>query len=284
MKPFGTTAKLGKKTSSFSKPKVVAKSEKTEKLVKKIVKVSKKSYDEDDEDDDLDVAPTPKVARDLALVSAPKLGIQSFEVERDSTPETFLPEGVDDEDRQHNARKNDEKLIAPTKLIGSNDNKVRNIVTLFGQRADSILRLLENEDETDGALTLIHRTLLQTLVDVLPVVERAVRRSKGRHGVIPMNQLVSQMRELVTDIQALRDKGQLGASIVERVVRPAYLDIASQIALAFLEIENSAKNRMTNDDFVSYRSEVLQFTKKNLAHYIQAQYENIKNEVVNSLS
>lgn len=278
---------LASKTTIAKKP--FGRSPLSKKVVSKPAKKVEPDFEldeaPDDEDDDEEVTPvSPKKARALALLQAPSLGIQDFEVVRDEPPEDFLTEDVNDENRQENIRRNDELIIAPTKLPGPQAKRVRGIVTMFGQRSDTILRLLENQDETDGALTLIHRTLLQTMVDVLPVVERAVRRSKGRRGIIPMNQLVSQIRELVTDIQSLRDKGQLGASIVDRVVRPAYLDIASQIALAFLEIENSAKNRMAADEFKSYRDDVLMTTKKNIARYIQDQYESIKSEVVNSLS
>jgi hypothetical protein len=270
---LGPSTKIKKALSPPIKKKKEVKVEDEEEDVEQVV-----DEIEDAEPDDVQRKSLRK-SKQLALASAPRLGIQSFEV----GAEEFLPEGIDVEQRYDNRRANDEKIAAPSKVGGANENKVRGLTTLFGQRSDQILRLLDNEEETDGALTLIHRTLLQTLVDVLPVVERSVRVSKGRRGVIPLNQVVSQVRELVTDIQALREKGEMGAAIVERTMRPAYLDLASQIAVAFLDIENSARSRMSEEDFATYRTG-LESTKRNLAKYIFEQYESVKNDVTNSFS
>jgi hypothetical protein len=121
------------------------------------------------------------------------------------------------------------------------------------------------------------------MVDVLPVIERGVRRSNGKRGVVPLNQTVSQIRELVTDLQSLRDRGHLGATIVERVLRPAFLDIGVQIALAFNAMTLSAKLKMPEDDFKVFAQE-LQETQRGIATYMQQQYAEVKEGVSSSLS
>lgn len=244
--------------------------------------------DELEDDDDDDSAPPPLPKRSQALELAPALGIQDFEVERAVRPERpeRISEEVDETGKEDWAavRKNNKAVAVPSRLPGnSSKDRVRGIVTMFGQRADVILSLLEHDDRTDGALTLIQRTLLQTMVDILPVIERGVRRSHGHKGVIPLNQTVSQIRELVTDIQSLRDRGHLGASIVERVLRPAFLDIGVQIALAFNNLEGSAKNKMSKEDGAAFIEE-LTSTKMAIAQYMTQQYEEVKSGVSSSLS
>lgn len=220
------------------------------------------------------------------------LGIDSFEI-GPVTPEKFLEEDDPDENaspddkatRSLNARKNDDKIAKPSVLKKNvSTARVRGLVTMFGQRADRILSLLEDDEQTDGALTLIQRTLLQTLVDVLPVVERGVRRSKARRGVYQLNQVVSQIRELMQDMQSLKDKGQLGASVADRVIRPSYQDLAVQISLAFSEIESSSQMRMEGDTHKAFVSDILLPIKRNLATYLMQQYGAVREGVVSSLS
>ena len=246
-------------------------------------------FDLDDRAEDLDDHPAyavlPKRSEALAISST--LGIQDFEVDsvRPAAQEDLVPE-LDDsgEPDWKAARKNDRTVAIPARLPGdASSDRVRGIVTMFGQRADTILGLLEHEDRTDGALSLIQRTLLQTMVDVLPVIERGVRRSNGKRGVVPLNQTVSQIRELVTDLQSLRDRGHLGATIVERVLRPAFLDIGVQIALAFNAMVLSAKLKMPEEDFKVFAQE-LQETQRGIATYMQQQYSEVKEGVSSSLS
>lgn len=152
----------------------------------------------------------------------------------------------------------------------------------FGKRADAIIEMLD-VGETDGAITTVQRTLLQTLVDVLPITEHAVRASSGRYGVYQFNQTISQIRELLNDIQASRDKGLLGQSIVDRCVRPAFLDVAAQIVLAFTTLNADASSRMSPEDAREYRKQV-EAMKRQLADYLMNQYRSVSESVVASLS
>ena len=237
--------------------------------------------------DVLEVKPDYPVSR----VSHPAPAIQGVSgmaaLPEGMTCEVMLSEAddLDNEVRYKNMRTNDNLMAKPTELITQvSRKKVRGLTTMFGQRADIILNLLEDDSQTDGALTLIQRTLLQTMVDVLPVVERSVRTSRGKRGVYQLNQCISQIRELTTDIQSLRDRGQLGAFVVERTLRPAYLDLAAQISMAVTEIGNSAKMYMTKEDHVTFRTEVLVPMTRTLADFVQAQYGDVKQAVTAGLS
>lgn len=201
--------------------------------------------------------------------------------------ETFLDESdtEDNVDRYKNQRTNTNVMAQPTELkTHISRKKVRGLTTMFGQRADIILDLLEDDTQTDGALTLIQRTLLQTMVDVLPVVERSVRTSRGQRGVYQLNQCISQIRELTTDIQSLRDRGQLGAAVVERTLRPAYLDLAVQISLALTGIGDSAKSYMSAEDYKVFRTEVMAPMTRTIATYVKDQYDDVKAGVTAGLS
>lgn len=153
----------------------------------------------------------------------------------------------------------------------------------FGDRAERILEMLEDDEQTDGAISLLSRSIIQTLVRTLPLAETHVRNSQGTKGIYQLNQLVSGIRESLVDLQALREKGDLGRTIVERYIRPSYMEIGVQVTQMFTLVESNAKGRMSREDFVSFRQN-LEDTKLNLARYMMAQYEEVAEGVASSLT
>ena len=166
-------------------------------------------------------------------------------------------------------------------LPGVSKRTLRRLNSMFGQRADSIIDLLETSD-TDGAASLTTRTLVQTLVDILPVAERAVRRSKGQRGVMGLNQIISQIRELLHDLQAYKDRDQVGQTIVDRFIRPSFLDMAMQITNLMVELDNQAKNKMSKDDYARYHATADQM-RASLADFMRRQYEEVSKGVRSSI-
>lgn len=160
--------------------------------------------------------------------------------------------------------------------------RLQSLRTMFGQRSNDIIELLESE-ETDSAMMLAKKTLLQTLTDVLPAIEHAVRKSNGRFGVLQFNQTISQIREMLNDIQASRDRAGLGTKLVEVNVRPAFLDIGVQLRVAFANIELAAQTRMTPEEFKSFRDQVTLVNLQSLATFLEQTYRNVNNAMVSSL-
>lgn len=170
-----------------------------------------------------------------------------------------------------------------TPLTEKEERKVtRKLAASFGDNSARILEALEAKD-ADGAHTLIYQSLLLTLVDILPVVENTVRKSKGRYGVYPFNQLVSQLRECLADVQATRDKGQMGAHIVDKFVRPSMLNTAAQVAVAFMNLEGEAKSRMSSTEFAEYRGTISKF-RHGIAEYMRQQIDQVTEQVSQSFS
>lgn len=167
-----------------------------------------------------------------------------------------------------------------TSLTKKQNKKLR---TMFGNNSDTILDLLENNDH-DGAQTMIYRALMQTLVDVLPLLEGNVRKSKGQRGAYQLNQTVSQMRETLADIQAARDKSQFGARLAERHVQPAFLLLAQQYALSIMEIENAADRYMDGRNAREFRETVTQPLKVSMSNYMRDQLNSIMMNIAQALS
>jgi hypothetical protein len=154
--------------------------------------------------------------------------------------------------------------------------------SLFGERAAEIMQLVEDNDR-DGAVTMIYKQLMKMLVDVIPVIEKGVRATKGFRGVRSLNEIVSQVREMLADMQAVQDKGMLGQTLITRYVRPAFLDIAMQM----MTNNEHMLNEITEYIDPKHRDEVrirMKAAQRELGKYIQAQYTQIADSIVRGLT
>jgi hypothetical protein len=166
-------------------------------------------------------------------------------------------------------------------LPGVSKRTLRRLNSMFGQRSDTIIQLLELSD-TDGAASLTTRTLIQTLVDVLPLAERGVRRSNGMRGVMGLNQIISQIRELLHDLQAYKDRDLVAERIVEKFVRPMFMDLAMQLTTMVVELDAIAKKNMNNADYGRYHESSEQM-KKGMAEFMHRQFDALRSGLQSSL-
>ena len=126
--------------------------------------------------------------------------------------------------------------------------KTKGMRSIMGDSAEVIQQLLES-NANESAMSLMQKRLLQTLVDVLPYAEHAVRHSKGMRGVYQLNSLITSLREVMIDMQSTRDKGAMGAELVERVLRPAFLDIGMFLVQEEARLDGDIKDLVGTDNF-----------------------------------
>ena len=151
----------------------------------------------------------------------------------------------------------------------------------FGMQSNTIVEMI-NMGNSDGAMSLIVKSLIQSVCEVLPMAEHNIRISNSTKGIYGFNTLVSTIRELLGDLQVLKDKANLGQSIVDRSIRPSYMDIAAQLVTSLTLVQESAKARMSSSDYKEFRITVEQ-SKKGMSDYMMAQYKDVSEQVVKSL-
>lgn len=156
--------------------------------------------------------------------------------------------------------------------------KTKGMRSILGDSAEDIQQLLE-VGEQDGATTLLYKRMLQSLVDLVPYAEHNVRKSKGARGVYQINSLMSSIRELLIDVQSNQDRGALGDSLVERVIRPVFLDIGMQIVQEYATVLGEAKDRMSPEDYKAFRTSQSE-SRGRIAAFIQGQYSKVKDESI----
>lgn len=98
----------------------------------------------------------------------------------------------------------------------------------FGEAAPKIIDMLEM-DNNDGAMVLLQKRLLQSSIAMLAYAEKLITDTAGAKGTYQYATIVSQIREIITDIQANRDRTFITNSVIDQAVRPAFIDMAEHI-------------------------------------------------------
>ena len=163
----------------------------------------------------------------------------------------------------------------PQRISKTSTSKLKSII---GDSAEEIQQLLE-VNNNDSATSLMQKKLLQSLIDVLPLAENTIRETGGSRGVYQFNSLITSLREIIIDIQAVKDKGALGDSMVDKVVRPAFLDIGMTVVL---EDERMLKEIKSQVDSATYKAirEIHSDGLKRIAMDIQQKYGEAKQKAI----
>jgi hypothetical protein len=159
----------------------------------------------------------------------------------------------------------------------------KDISSQFNEHVTQALALLDDPENAEGAQSVIYKGLLQTLVDLVPILEHNIRKTKGNRGSYQLVQVVSQLRECMADIQAIKDKSNMGTSIVDRHVRPVLYDIAGQVSIAMVHLEAIAKNEMNPQSFQKYSAE-LQNLRIQVSNYMSMAIGNLLKNINQALS
>lgn len=167
-------------------------------------------------------------------------------------------------------------------LSGKEKRKLREQTeSYFGSNSGKIMEMLEAGD-SDGGITILKKTLLLTIIRVLPMAEDVLANSGTAKGTYQFVTLVSQMREIMADIQADRDKQFLAQSITEQILRPAFMNIAQQMLTQHHDF------RKKGDVFVipektNFFSTQLFDLGKSLAGSMQEEYKDVSAKIVEAL-
>ena len=167
------------------------------------------------------------------------------------------PEVTEKKKKKKTSEERNLAIIKTTVTEGSKKTisklKTKGMRSIMGDSAEVIQQLLE-ANSNESALSLMQKRLLQTLVDVLPYAEHAVRASKGSRGVYQLNSLITSLREVMIDMQSTRDKGALGAEMVERVIRPAFLDIGMYLVQEEARLDGEIKELVGLENYRKIRA------------------------------
>ena len=165
------------------------------------------------------------------------------------------------------------KSTLPAKI---DDIKPSQLKSLLEQDATRINELLEVGD-SDNAITLTYKRLAQSCVDAIPLLENNIRISKGARGTYQFNTMVTTLRELLVDLQAISARGQIGVTVVDKVIRPFILDLGMQIVQELKVIEEEARSYMSPSDHEKFRAQVVR-SRDRIADFVNKGFVDVKRQ------
>ena len=150
--------------------------------------------------------------------------------------------------------------------------RTKGMRSIIGDSAEDIQQLLEAGDN-DNATSLMLKRMLQALIDLVPYAENNVRKSKGQRGVYQINSLISSIRELMIDLQSAQDRGAIGEALNEKVLRPAFLDVAMMLVKENAVLSADVKDLLSVEDYNNKFRPLIIAQRTAIGQYVQNRYE-----------
>jgi hypothetical protein len=160
----------------------------------------------------------------------------------------------------------------------------RAIADNFGEAAPQIVQMLEMNDN-DGAIIVLQKRLLQSSIAMLVHAEKLMVDTQGAKGTYQYATLVSQIRELITDIQAARDRSFIANQIMQSIIQPAFIDMAEMI----MNKHSGFRKELLDDSvipekFVAQFNSSLRGLAQGMAQQLQLKYRDVEMKLLQSLT
>ena len=114
------------------------------------------------------------------------------------------------------------------------------------------------------------------------MAEQAIINSETGKGTYQFVTLISQIRELIADIQADQDRKYIAQRILETIIRPMFMDIAQAIITDHHEFRKSMESMVMPKHTASFNQE-LQTLAKGLAAKMNTQYKETEIKISDAL-
>ena len=148
------------------------------------------------------------------------------------------------------------------------DSEFHDILT---SSANDIYRLLEVND-TDSAIQLLYKRVIQSSYQMLAKIEQTVNEGSGTRGAYPFNAVASTLRDYLVDLQSSMDKSRLAEAIIDNILRPMFMEMASQLVIEMGVIGKESKMLMTESQFEDFNKNVMRTSQNRVIECMQRCY------------
>lgn len=180
--------------------------------------------------------------------------------------------------RKENKRKSKEKV----KELEEKLQQTNSLNALFGKDSLDIQDLLENR-ENDNAITLARKAMLQMSLDLIPLAEQDYRDRRTDRAVYALNALLSQVRELIADIQADSDRTEVINRIIVNTLQPNILLLGNQLVGTTFELRRRLEEHIEKGSRKAVK-QILEDTSKDLGAFAQGLFNDLKDKITKELS
>lgn len=184
-----------------------------------------------------------------------------------------VPALKSDRTKKKTKKKKTEITVADVKLHRADgqpvsDSEFHDILT---SSANDIYRLLEVND-TDSAIQLLYKRVIQSSYQMLAKIEQTVNEGSGTRGAYPFNAVASTLRDYLVDLQSSMDKSRLAEAIIDNILRPMFMEMASQLVIEMGVIGKEAKMLMPESQFEDFNKNVMRTSQNRVIECMQRCY------------
>lgn len=189
-------------------------------------------------------------------------------------------------DRDPDRKKKKKKLelvlanAKPTTKITADDKQI--VKSYFAGHSKKIMNMLKAGD-TDAGMSILKKSLLMTVIRALPKAELILNQSGAARGTYQFVTLISQIRELITDIQADGDRKFLAQSVMETILKPAFMDLAQDMINDHHQFRKNSAALVRSEKSQEFSSD-MQVLATNLATKMQKKYQEIGAKLEDALN
>ena len=139
---------------------------------------------------------------------------------------------------------------------------------------NDVYKLLEC-DNTNNAIQLMYKRVIQLSYKTLTKLENTVDEDNPRVAY-PIATMAATLRDYLSDLQASMDRGQLAETIIDNILRPLFLEMASSVVVEISKIREEAKASMDKESFNDFNKNVLRLSQDRIVQVMQRSYEQAK--------
>lgn len=184
--------------------------------------------------------------------------------------------------RSKESKEEPKKKSKKIKKLEKKLKKTNALASLFGKDSLKIQKLLE-KNENDNAIILANRAMLQSVLDLIPLAEQDYRERRTDRSVYALNALLSQARELISDIQAANDKTIVIDRIIFDILQPQIINLANQLINSNYELKRRLKEHVAKGSTKEV-TVILDDMSKSLGAYSNSLFNQLKERISAALS
>lgn len=173
-------------------------------------------------------------------------------------------------------KKRSKKILS----LDQQNKKLKKLGSTFGVKAKEVYDLIQKGD-MDKAIVTFQRQMLATLMRLIPMAEKEYRKYKKEYTAYALNSLISQARELTSDIQASDDRARLANTLVMDVVKPAFQQSVQEMINTHYSLKMKLKSKVKNPDLVE---DAIDGCAKDIAQYMNEVFRTTAEQIKQSLT
>ena len=83
---------------------------------------------------------------------------------------------------------------------------------------------------------------------------------------------------MLADLQAMSARGQIGTQVVNNCILPFLQSLALQLMTELKRIEDDARSRMSDDDFIAFREQI-ERARTSIGDFVNQEFRNLRTNV-----